>query len=105
MTKVLNTTEVADRIGTDPRTLRKFLRSDEGMGMKVGKGHRWSIEAKEVRSLKSRFAKWDAARTAPAANADGADDTPAEGVDENEVLDDENIDLDDANEDEVTEEA
>ena len=94
MSKVLTTAEVAERLDTDPRTLRKFLRSGEGFDMKVGKGHRWAIEAKDVRSLKSRFTKWDAARTAPAAEVDENADLP-EGdevieIDENEVLEVEN---------------
>jgi hypothetical protein len=92
MTKTLTPAELAEAIGTDARTVRKFLRSGEGLDMKVGKGHRWAIEAKQVRSLKSRFAKWEAARTAPAADEVGEDEN-ADSVDENEVLE---VEIDDA---------
>ena len=54
--------EFAVTVGSDGRTVRKFLRSDAGFGKRVGKGQRWTIEAKSVRSLKTKFTKWDAAR-------------------------------------------
>lgn len=59
-----NTADTAAKLDTTPRTLRKFLRSPEGMDAKVGKGARWSIAAKDVRSLQSRFNKWEAAQAA-----------------------------------------
>lgn len=51
-------TELAEEIGTTPRTVRKFLRSEQGKGTKVGKGARWAIEKREVAALKKRFTKW-----------------------------------------------
>lgn len=67
--------ELAAALDTDPRTARKFLRSTEGLDMKVGKGQRWTIEAKQVRSLKARYAKWDAARTpTPEVEVEATDD-------------------------------
>jgi len=73
----MNTTEVALALDTDPRTLRKFLRSPEGFDSRVGKGARWSIEKREMRSLAKRFAKWDEARKAPATDeSDIAADAP-----------------------------
>ncbi len=57
--------EFAAKVDSDPRTVRKFMRSESGMNMKVGKGHRWAIEAKQVRSLTTRFHAWNAAK-APA---------------------------------------
>lgn len=64
MTKTLTPAEFALEVGTDARTARKFLRSDQGMNAKVGKGQRWAIEARQVRSLKAKFSKWDEARNA-----------------------------------------
>ena len=61
--------EFAAEVGSDGRTVRKFLRSDAGLDRKVGKGHRWTIEAKQVKSLKTKFAKWDEARKAAATDA------------------------------------
>jgi len=79
---LLNTTEAALELETTPRTLRKFLRSPEGFDQKVGKGQRWSIEKKQMRSLKSRFSKWQIAQNeAKAARAAAAE------VDEVEVID------------------
>lgn len=67
--------ELATRLDTDPRTIRKFLRSEDGMNMKVGKGQRWAIEAKSVRSLKSRFTKWNAELEANRSNNDEVAET------------------------------
>lgn len=66
--------ELAAELDTDPRTLRKFLRSPQGFDAKVGKGHRWSIESRQVRSLKVRFAKWVASNATPAATESDAPD-------------------------------
>jgi hypothetical protein len=67
--------DLATELNTDPRTTRKFLRSEQGLDMKVGKGQRWTIEAKQVRSLKARYAKWDAARTpTPEVEVEATDD-------------------------------
>lgn len=64
--------ELAIELDTDARTVRKFLRSPQGLDARVGKGQRWAIESKSVRSLKSKFAKWDEARKAAAADANDA---------------------------------
>ncbi|MCA1806256.1 MAG: hypothetical protein LC687_00025 [Actinobacteria bacterium] len=83
---LLNTAQVAEKLATTPRTLRKFLRSPEGLDSKVGKGHRWSIEAKQVQSLKSRFAKWEAAQAAAREAREAAAEAEAE-TDEVETTD------------------
>jgi hypothetical protein len=94
MTKTLTPAELAVELGTDPKTCRKFLRSSEGLDRKVGKGHRWAIEAKQVRSLKSRFAKWEAARQAAIAEARAARAAEAQkAADDTEVTDDEVEDI------------
>ena len=62
MAKTLTPKELAVELGTDARTVRKFLRSSDGLDAKVGKGQRWAIEARQVRSLRSRFEKWNAIR-------------------------------------------
>ena len=79
--------DLATALDTDARTARKFLRSITPRDEQPGKGSRWSIEAKQVRSLKSKFAKYAAdveARRASRENAD--DDAPEQGEspDENE---------------------
>lgn len=54
----INVTDLATELGTDPRTARKFLRSVTPADEQPGKGGRWSIEKREVRSLKSKFTKF-----------------------------------------------
>ena len=58
--------EFAAKVGTDGRTARKFLRADaKEQGTETpGKGSRWAIEARSVKSLAKRFAAWEAARVA-----------------------------------------
>jgi hypothetical protein len=64
----LTTTEVAEKFGTTPRTLRKFLRADARAADKgdtlPGKGSRYALEAKALKGLQSRFTKWQAAEAA-----------------------------------------
>lgn len=56
------TTEVAEKFGTTPRTLRKFLRADaranDAADALPGKGSRYAIEGKDLTKMKSRFKKW-----------------------------------------------
>ena len=47
--------ELANELGTDARTARKFLRSITEKDEQPGKGARWSIEKKELRSLRKKF--------------------------------------------------
>lgn len=64
MARTLTPKELANELDTDAKTVRKFLRSrSSGLAADApGKGGRWAIEAKKVRSLRTKFAKWDAAR-------------------------------------------
>lgn len=59
------TAEVADKFGTTPRTLRKFLRADARANGNAdslpGKGSRYSLEGKDLASMKKRFTTWTAA--------------------------------------------
>lgn len=48
--------EAAKELGTDARTLRKFLRKKNGL---VGQGQRWSIDPKELKGLKKEFDAWN----------------------------------------------
>lgn len=58
----ITVTDLATRLDTDPRTARKFLRSITPADSHPGKGSRWSIEARDVRSLQSKFKKFEAAQ-------------------------------------------
>lgn len=65
--------EFAAKVGSDGRTVRKFLRSEQGLNDRVGKGQRWAIEAKQVKSLTTRFNRWLEAKQPK------QDETPDEG--------------------------
>lgn len=54
-TTTLTTAQVADKLKTDPRTLRRFLRSSE---QGVGTGKRYEFDTKSVTALKKRFDAW-----------------------------------------------
>lgn len=57
--------DLATELNTDPRTARKFLRSVTPADSQPGKGSRWAIEKRDIRSLRSKFTKWvDAAQEA-----------------------------------------
>lgn len=76
MAQTLSTTELANEFDTTPRTLRKFLRDTLGDGKGVvGKGARYQIERKQVRSLAKKFAAWSEAKADKTDDADIADDT------------------------------
>lgn len=60
-TPTLTTREVADKIGTDPKMLRVFLRATRHG---VGSGKRYEFTAKDVAGLKAKFTKWAAERDA-----------------------------------------
>lgn len=61
----MNTTAtLAADFDTDPRTLRKFLRSDASGIDAVGKGARYSLPStkREVSALRKKFTAWTAAQ-------------------------------------------
>jgi predicted transcriptional regulator len=72
----ITASELATELDTDARTVRKFLRADaKAQGNTTpGKGSRYAIERREVRSLAKRFAAWDEARKA--VTEDNSDDAP-----------------------------
>lgn len=75
----INVTELATELDTDARTTRKFLRSVTPKEDQPGKGSRWVIEKKSVRSLKSQYAKYIAQLEAKKADAGDEGDDPEEG--------------------------
>lgn len=62
-TEALSAKDVAEKIGTDTKTLRVFLRASDDYRA-VGSGCRYSFTAKDVPNLKGRFAKWVTERDA-----------------------------------------
>lgn len=61
----MTTREAAEKVGTDPKVLRMFLRASTDYEA-VGSGSRYSFTAKEIPTLKSRFVKWEKERAAKA---------------------------------------
>lgn len=57
----MDTAEVADKIGTTPRTLRQFLRSPMSTFVAVGSGARYDFTEKDLPTIKKRFAEWQGA--------------------------------------------
>ena len=76
MATVLTASDLATELDTDSKTVRKFLRSVTPKDEQPGKGSRWSIEKKQLRSLRSQFAKFQAAQDERAAK--DAPETPEE---------------------------
>lgn len=52
---MLTAKAAATKLGTDARTLRKFLRKKQGT---VGQGQRWAISADDIPALKAEFDAW-----------------------------------------------
>lgn len=73
----ITASELAAELSTDSRTVRKFLRSVTPKDSQPGKGSRWSIEKKNLRSLRSQFAKFQAAQDEKAANDEPKTDEDA----------------------------
>jgi hypothetical protein len=75
--------ELALALDTDPRTTRKFLRSIIAKDAQPGKGGRWAIEKRDVRPMKSKFAKWTTDQEAKRAERE-AKRSNAEAIDAND---------------------
>jgi hypothetical protein len=68
----ITTTEFAEMLETTPRNLRKFLRADLANReiATPGKGSRYAIEKREVKSLTRRFHAWQEAQLAKKSESD-----------------------------------
>lgn len=65
----MNTTEVAELLGTEPRRLRQFLRSTASTFVAVGSSSRYDFTDRDIPTLRKRFGEWSrGARTTPATN-------------------------------------
>lgn len=54
----MDTTQVAELLGTTSRILRVFLRSPFSTFVPVGSGSRYEFTDREIPTLKKRFAEW-----------------------------------------------
>jgi predicted transcriptional regulator len=97
----MTTKDFAAAIGTDPKTLRKFLRDSTPRDQHPGKGSRWVLPGSKtaISTARRAFAKWqkeqaDAAADRAAKAAKDATDalTEVEGLDEDAIETDEEVD-------------
>lgn len=70
------TAQIAEAFNTTPRTLRKFLRSDESGIESVGKGARYALPGskRELTALQKRFDAWVEAREAKETETESPDE-------------------------------
>ena len=61
----INIQDFATALEANPRTVRKFLRSVTPVENQPGKGGRWQIEKKDLRSLKKKFETYIEEHTRP----------------------------------------
>jgi hypothetical protein len=100
----LSAKEAAQKVGTDARTLRKFLRATrEG----VGQGNRWSVEGsvKQLEKLQKEFDAWEknkgksSRQTEPKLKVIEADDEDLDELDDElDIDEDEHLDDNEENE-------
>lgn len=84
----------ASKLGTDGRTLRKFLRHKFGL---VGQGQRWSIDEDKLDALGKEFKAWNKGSKKPPKKKQAAPE-PDEELDDaelEELEEIEELDLDD----------
>lgn len=70
-TATITPKELANELNTDPKTVRKFLRSLSSE--RPGKGGRWAIPTDMVEELADRFQAWNA-KQATVLSIDEVDD-------------------------------
>lgn len=85
--------EAAAQIGTDARTLRKFIRQGKDLPIApVGQGNRYEFTAKEIKALKKQFLAWGGGKVeeaTPAKKEKKGKATEAPTIEElNEALED-----------------
>lgn len=88
----LSAKEVAIKLDTDARTLRKFLREVTDPDDQPGQGGRWIFEAKQVKGLKKQFDEWRSSQATPKKKGKKAKSTAAVEIDDEEL---EEVELDD----------
>jgi len=81
--EMLTAKAAASKLGTDARTLRKFLRKENGV---IGQGQRWEIDPADIPALKERFDAWakggqSRSESKKAAAPEATDDADVETLD------------------------
>lgn len=92
--ETLTAKQVATRIGTDAKTLRKFFRSPNSTVEAVGQGGRYEFAKEDLELIRSEFTKWNTEKPARAPRGSKAKttDEPKRKV---EDIPEEDLELDD----------
>jgi hypothetical protein len=93
--EVFSAKAVATMLGTDGRTLRKFLRSTRG---RVGQGNRWEIFADEIDDIRKGFEAFNKPKPAEVKVLLAPADTEVEGDEFEDLIDDEALEIEDLDE-------
>jgi hypothetical protein len=86
--------QVATRISTDAKTLRKFFRSDASTVEPVGQGGRYEFDAADLPQIKAEFSKWNSRQAGKSSPTGKSSPKPAAVVE----VDEDAEELDDASE-------
>ena len=81
----INIQDLSTALEANPRTVRKFLRSVTPVEDQPGKGGRWQIEKKDLRSLKKKFETYIEEHTRQAEAAPDEDTETTETVTEDTI--------------------
>lgn len=92
--ETLTAKQVATRIGTDAKTLRKFFRSSNSTVEAVGQGGRYEFAKEDLEKIRSEFTNWNTNKPAraPKGSKSTADAEPKRKV---EDIPEEDLELDD----------
>lgn len=85
----INIQDFAAALEANPRTVRKFLRSVTPVENQPGKGGRWQIEKKDLRSLKKKFETYIEEHTRP---VEAVPDKAIEDIETTETVTEDTID-------------
>lgn len=98
----LTAKQVATRIGTDAKTLRKFFRSPASTVEPVGQGGRYEFAKEDLEKIKAEFEKWNSGKTKRGENLKrGKPAAPKRSETIIEEDDDEELELEDPDDDEL----
>ena len=82
----INIQDLSTALEANPRTVRKFLRSVTPVEDQPGKGGRWQIEKKDLRSLKKKFETYIEEHTRPVEVIEDNDDELAASLEEHDRM-------------------
>lgn len=91
--ETLTAKQVATRIGTDAKTLRKFFRSSNSTVEAVGQGGRYEFAKEDLEKIRSEFTNWSSNK--PARAPKGSKKAAAEPKRKVEDIPEEDLELDD----------